>query len=260
MQITIQRDTKRETFPIERSKAVTLLAAFYEIKSKIDPSLTFGAGCRSGVCGSCAVLVNGREQLACSYRHQEGDLIAPLRYHPLLRDLKVDKSRAHNTLQDIVGAPLMGTLPEKTDTPSHTKELPVSTPEDEAKTRMQTDCILCDSCYSACPVLAVNPNFLGPFALTRAWRYIAASPPKEVFQSNASQHSSLLDSVQINGIWDCTLCGECTVACPQGIDPKTDILMLRGESGKAGYTDPHSGAMDFGTPNFGAPDFGGGFS
>jgi len=69
-----------------------------------------------------------------------------------------------------------------------------------------------------------------------------------------------LDSVQINGIWDCTLCGQCTVACPQGIDPKTDILMFRGESGKAGYTDPHSGAMEFGTPSFGTPDFGGGFT
>jgi len=223
MQLTIQRDQAQESFSLSATKAVTLLAALYEIKSKLDPTLTFGAGCRSGICGSCAVLVNGKEQLACSYRWQKGDHIAPLRYHPLLRDLKVDKSKALKTLSRIA-------LPQTTQK------------TDPQKIEKQSSCILCNSCYSACPVLAVDPDFLGPFALTRAWRYLADTS------------SILLNNIQKNGIWDCTLCGECTVACPQGIDPKTDIMMLRGESGKAGYSDPN-----FIVQSFGTPDFGGGF-
>ncbi len=228
MQLTIQRDKKQESFTFSATKVTTLLAALYEIKSKLDPTLTFGAGCRSGICGSCAVLVNGREQLACSYPWQEGDLIEPLRYHPILRDLKVDKSKAHETLKHIG-------IPE------------TSIPSDPHTIERQTSCILCNSCYSACPVLAVNPDFLGPFALTKAWRYMTDS---------GQIHSSAptVEMIQQNGIWDCTLCGECTVACPQGIDPKTDIMMLRGESGKAGYSDPN-----FAAQGFGSPDFGGGF-
>ncbi len=234
MTLTIQRTDKQETFTLTSTKAVTLLAALYEIKSKLDSSLTFGAGCRSGICGSCAVLVNGKERLACSYKYQEGNLIEPLRYHPLQRDLKVDKSNAHSTIEKA--------LHWQYDS-SH-----IHTPEEEAKTKRQTDCILCDSCYSACPVLAVNPDFLGPFTLTRTWRYIADNGYQEGL-------APTVEAIQQNGIWDCTLCGECTTACPQGIDPKTDILMLRGESGKAGYSDPNFAVQDFGTP-----DFGGGFS
>lgn len=252
--ITIARESDTETFSIASTKAITLLAALYEIKATLDPMLTFGAGCRSGICGSCAVLVNGKEQLACSYRYQDGDHIAPLRYHPVLRDLKVDKTYALDTLTKILS---------RYSTPDPIA-IAVPSPKEEAQTKVQTDCILCDSCYSACPVLAVNPDFLGPFALTRAWRYLANSPkennPQDCTDNNASlltPHSSLLDAVQTHGIWDCTLCGECTAACPQGIDPKTDILMLRGASGKAGYSDPNFAGMDFGTPDFGFNSNGG---
>ncbi len=229
MQLTIQRADRQETFTLAATKATTLLAALYEIKSKLDPTLTFGAGCRSGVCGSCAVLVNGKEQLACCYTYQANDRIEPLRYHPVLRDLKVDKHRAHKTLEAV--------LCQGGDTPTYGGD-------DSQKVQVQTNCILCDSCYSACPVLAVNPEFLGPFALTKAWRYV-------VGRGQAQEIAPTIETIQKNGIWDCTLCGECTVACPQGIDPKTDIMMLRGESGKAGYSDPNFSAMDFGIPDFG---------
>lgn len=235
MNISIKRDSKTESFKLQSTSAITLLSALYDIKSKLDPTLTFDAGCKSGVCGSCAVLVNGKEQLACSYKYQDADLIEPLKYHPVLRDLKVDKNKAHQTIN-------RGLAPNHNCTS-------VKTPNDEAKTKIQTDCILCNSCYSSCPVLAVNPDFLGPFTLTRIWRYLAGEGQT---QDNAG---GMLEKIQTHGIWDCTLCGECTVACPQGIDPKTDIMMLRGESGKAGYSDPNFGNMDFGTPSFGTPDF-----
>ncbi len=226
--------TYQEEFSLGHSKVTTLLSALYEIKSKLDPTLTFGSGCRSGICGSCAVLVDGKETLACSHKPSADELIEPLRYHPVIRDLKVDKSKAHATLSILKSVDLSPD-PKKID---------------EQKTKIQTDCILCDSCYSACPVLAVNSDFLGPFTLTRVYRY------------EAIQSSNLLESIQTNGIWDCTLCGECTIACPQGIDSKMDITMLRSLSAQAGHSDPNFGAMgtmeamDFGTPDFGDGGFG----
>ena len=210
-------------------KSSTLLSALYQIKQNRDNSLTFSSNCRSGVCGACAVRVNGKEVLACSYTLNDGDFIEPLKYHEVQRDLKVNKRRARETLQT------------STAWLQQNQEIKIST-EEVKITEKQSDCILCDSCYSACPVLEVNPNFIGPFALTRAYRYTAY--PKE------SDIKSTIENIQVDGIWDCTLCGECTEVCPQGIDPKMDITMLRGTSVQFGYSDPNFQAMDFGFGGF----------
>ena len=231
MQIHIKRDRDIESFKV--SKALTLLAALYEIKETQDASLTFSAGCRASVCGTCAVRVNGKEQLSCAYKVQEGDTIEPLQYHPVLRDLKVDKTKAKETLHKTTA--WLQSFTEAT-----------LTHKDEKLTETQTDCILCDSCYSACPVYAVNPDFLGPFALTRAYRYST--------DKREGNLKAIIDNIQTNGVWDCTLCGECTAVCPKGIDPKMDITLLRGDSVHHGYSDP-----SFATQSFGTPDFSGGF-
>ena len=204
---------------------IPLLSALAYIKETQDATLTFSAGCRASVCGTCAVRVNGREELACAYKVKPGDIIEPLQYHPVLRDLKVDKGKAKETLERA------GTwLKQFTETSL--------THEDEKHTEKQTDCILCDSCYSACPVFAVNPDFLGPFALTRAYRYSEDKRENDI--------RTIIDDIQSNGVWDCTLCGECTAVCPKGIDPKMDITMLRGTSSQFGYTDPSFSSMNFG--------------
>ncbi len=243
MTLTIQRfqngETATETFDIASLRVTTLLGAFYEIKAKLDPTLTFDAGCRSGACGRCAVRINGRETLACSHILKGDEHVKPLQYHPVLRDLKVDKTRAQARIIPVDGQ--VESIPNNR----------LTLPEEEERYRLQTDCILCDSCYSACPVLAVNPDFLGPFALTRFWRYAADS---RYDAEGKSPPISLLDAVQTNGIWDCTLCGECTAVCPQNIDPKSDILHLRTASLQAGYSDP-----TFVQQSFGVPDFSGGF-
>jgi fumarate reductase iron-sulfur subunit len=228
MQINIQREKSIESFEV--SQGLTLLAALYEIKESKDASLTFTAGCRASVCGTCAVRVNGKEELACAYKVQDGDVVEPLQYHPVLRDLKVDKNKAKETLL-------------KTTAWLQSFTEASLTHKDEKRTERQTDCILCDSCYSACPVYAVNPDFLGPFALTRAYRY---STDKR--EGNAK---AIIDNIQTNGVWDCTLCGECTAVCPKGIDPKMDITMLRGDSVTHGYSDPSFATQSFGTPDFG---------
>lgn len=214
---------------------MTLLEALNVIKTQQDPSLSFTAGCRSGVCGSCAVRVNGVEELACSYKLSEGDEIEPLRNVPVLRDLVVD---AEAMLKFNVSAKAWM---EKNGEFKHTSI------EDAEKNELQSDCILCGSCYSACPVYEVNGDFLGPFALTRVWRYVIDSREEEV--------SEKIATVQTNGIWDCTLCNACVPVCPQGIAPKQDISMLRNKSGMMGYMDPNFANQSFG----GGMDFSGGF-
>lgn len=231
MKIHILRSNTKEyqSYEVE-DKEQTLLHALSDIKAKDDASLTFSAGCRASVCGTCAVRVNAREVLACAYKVEEGDEIEPLNYHRVLRDLKVDKTATKETLRKS-----MAWLHEA-------KEASL-TPADEKFSERQTDCILCDSCYSACPVYAVSPAFLGPFALTRAYRYST--------DKREDSSKEIIDNIQDNGVWDCTLCGECTLACPKGIDPKMDIMMLRGLSVEQGYEDPSFAQQSFGVPDFG---------
>ena len=221
-----------QTWEIE--EGITLLEALTSIKTTKDPTLSFRSGCRSSVCGSCAVQVNGCEVLACAYKPQDGDIVEPLRFAPVIKDLIVDQENSFETLKRAKAWLEV----EKSDA--------IITPEDEKRTAVQSDCILCTSCYSACPVYEIKPAFLGPFALTRDWRYVA--DPRE------NDIKTKIDDIQQDGVWDCTLCGECTAVCPKGIDPKMDITMLRGTSLQFGHSDP-----SFATQSFGTPDFGGGF-
>lgn len=224
---------------------LTLLEALNHIKTRIDPSLSFTAGCRSSVCGSCAVRVNDTEELACAYKVQEDDVITPMKNLPVIRDLVVDTE--HMMKFNRVA---------KAWSSTNSENRPVSQAESEAN-EVQSDCILCGACYSACPVYAVNEEFIGPFALTRSWRYVSDVREQETKEK--------IEAVQTNGIWDCTLCNECVPVCPQGIAPKQDISMLRGKSGIMGFMDPNfGGGMNFlgnqggfgggfdGTPDFGA--------
>lgn len=236
MKINILRsETNTQQSYILPNKETTLLNALTHIKATLDATLTFTAGCRASVCGTCAVRVNGREELSCAYTIKEGDVVEPLWYHSVLRDLKVDKHQAKETL-----------LKSTAWLQSYTEAS--LTHKDEKLSETQTDCILCNSCYSACPVYAVNPDFLGPFALTRAYRYST--------DKREAKAKSIIDNIQTNGVWDCTLCGECTAVCPKGIDPKMDITMLRGISVQEGYDDPTFATQSFGTPDFSGGGFG----
>ncbi len=210
-------------------KNPTLLEALDFIKTNFDQTLTYSSGCRSEVCGSCSVKVNGKEKLSCGYKVQDGDVITPLSKLDIIKDLVVESDASFITLVKT------RSFLEKSKSIKQTKE-------DEKLIEKQSDCILCNSCFSSCPVLEVNKDFLGPFALTRVLRYIN--------DKRCEDEKQKIDLIQKNGIWDCTLCGECTIVCPQNIDPKMDILNLRAKSAKYGYMDPNFGVGDFGTLSF----------
>lgn len=217
MKITIKRFNEQESFgEYEVLENRTLLENLQEIKENSDSTLTFKYGCRSGVCGCCAVRVNGQERLSCKTKVNENALIEPLKNYKVLKDLVVDLSKEEELIR--VSQAFLH---------EYSKEIISS--KDEKQIDTQSNCILCQSCYSSCPVFETNENFLGPYALTRALRYV----------DDKKEQSSIdiLTSVQNSGIWDCTLCGNCTFVCPQGIDPKMDITKLRMKSVQKGFED-----------------------
>lgn len=231
MKIKIQRDTLCE-YEVD-SRDTTLLEVLQEIKTKQDPSLAFSSGCRSSVCGSCSMRVNGREVLACAYHAKEGDLVEPLKNSEVIRDLVVNMDRAY------------GFNAKAKAWQSSLSQNVALTQENEKINEIQSDCILCGACYSACPVYAVNSEFLGPFSLTRVWRYVS--------DKREAEPKEKIDTIQTNGVWDCTLCNECTLVCPQEISSKADIEKLRARSSMAGYMDPSY--SNFGGGFDGSPSF-----
>ncbi len=205
-------------------KEKNLLSALIETKVKNDSSLAFRCGCKSGVCGSCAVRVNGVERLACKTTIENDCLIEPIKNSKVIKDLVVDVS--HETL-----------LIEKSiDTINNRDSIDKVNKDDIKRIDLQSNCILCNSCYSSCPIYSVNTEFLGPFALTRALRYVN---DKKLLEKEI-----IIESIQSNGIWDCTLCSACTLVCPQSIDPKADIMQLQNISVQLGFTNPYKQNFD----------------
>lgn len=227
--------TQKEDIEYEVSLSdATLLEVLNEIKTKQDATLSYSSGCRSSICGSCSMRVNGREILACAYKVKDGDFVEPMKNSPLIRDLVVDMDRAYEFNAKAKAWQ------------SSIKKGVSQSEENQMLNELQSDCILCGSCYSVCPVYAVNSEFLGPFALTRVWKYVS--------DKRENEPQSKIDAIQTNGVWDCTLCNECTLVCPQGISSKADIEKLRMRSVASGYSDP-SFASSFGS--FGGASFDG---
>ncbi|MEA2018683.1 MAG: 2Fe-2S iron-sulfur cluster-binding protein [Campylobacterota bacterium] len=197
-----------------------LLVILNQIKTTQNSSLAYRSGCRSGVCGSCAVTVNGAEKLACKTHIKDGDIITPLKNSEVIKDLVVDISTQERFLKKAKAS-----LDTKSDT--------VITSQDEKNIDVESNCILCNSCFSSCPIYEVNQDFIGPFALTRNYRYIDDKKESE------NGVKDKIDVVQKNGIWDCTLCGNCNMVCPAHIDIKGDIMKLRNKSAQFGYNDPN---------------------
>ena len=235
MQVSIKRGEEFVSYdtPLEDATLLEILAF---IKTDLDNTLTYSSGCRSSVCGSCSMRVNEVEVLACAYKVSDGDKIEPLRNATVIRDLVVDMDKSYS-----FNAKAKAWLSAKS-------ESVVLDHEDEKINEVQSDCILCGSCYSSCPVYAVNEEFLGPFALTRVWKYVSDK------REDATEEK--VTDIQSNGVWDCTLCNACTLVCPQNISSKADIEKLRMKSAQYGFMDPNFASFGGGFGSFdGSPTF-----
>jgi fumarate reductase iron-sulfur subunit len=206
-------------------KVDNLLSILFQIKEPTNRSLAFRSGCKSGVCGSCAVRVNGIEKLACKTTIKDKDIVEPLNNNPIIKDLIVDI----DTRDDLL---------KTTHCFLDTKKQTIVTSKDEKNIDLLSSCILCNSCFSSCPVYAVNKDFIGPYALARVRRY--SEDIKE------DDKKTKIDLIQTNGVWDCTLCGNCSMVCPANIDIKNEIVQLRNKSAQFGYNDPNINTFDSG--------------
>ncbi|WP_051428211.1 MULTISPECIES: succinate dehydrogenase/fumarate reductase iron-sulfur subunit [unclassified Lebetimonas] len=210
-----------QDFEVEVEDTLTVLELLMHIKDKIDSSLTFRAFCRSAICGSCAMIVNGRSTLACKVQAKDkirnGVIkIEPLHHLPVIKDLVVDQEPAFDKLKEI--KPYLEPDPKKV--PDNLKSESLVSPEEFAMYDKQTDCILCMACYGQCNALEGDEKYLGPFQLTKAFRFIMDS-------RDGMDVEERIKLVENSGIYECVQCQMCLAACPKGIKPAEDILQLR---------------------------------
>ncbi len=187
-----------------------ILDALNYVKDELDGSLSFRWSCRMGVCGSCGMMVNGQPTLTCAAflsSYLPGPIrIEALRFFPIVRDLVVDITDFMTKLKKV--KPWLVRAEEK---PLSEGEY-LQSPEQLDNYKQYSMCINCLLCYSACPVIGLEPSFIGPAAIALAQRYNMDSRDQ-----GAAERLSILS--QDDGMWQCTFVGECTEVCPKGVDP-----------------------------------------
>jgi succinate dehydrogenase / fumarate reductase iron-sulfur subunit len=204
-----------EAYDVKATKDTTVLDALFQILETQDHSLAFRYSCRSAVCGSCAMFINGRYKLACSTLFSETGrdvIIQPLPHMPIIKDLVVDLTTFFEKY--IIIKPYV--VPIK---PPPEKEW-IQSPQQRSKINDSTDCIMCAACYSSCPSVWTGKNYLGPAAILWAYRFAADS-----------RDGILRDRVQVvgseDGLWRCHTIFNCTEACPKSLNPARFIESLK---------------------------------
>ncbi|MDQ6772461.1 MAG: succinate dehydrogenase iron-sulfur subunit [Candidatus Dormibacteraeota bacterium] len=190
------------------------------IKTHLDGSVSYRWSCRMGICGSCGMNVNGVPKLGCSAFLRDylpGPVVVePLPNFPVIRDLVIDMDSFLTKLGSV--KPWIVREP----TSLFAGEIP-QTPAQIDQYRQFGMCINCMLCYSACPVIAIEPEFVGPAAIALARRYQLDSRD----QGYAERQRTLTGS---DAIWDCSFVGECSAVCPKGVDPAKAIQQTKFES------------------------------
>lgn len=197
----------------------TVLDIVTEVQRNQEPDLAYRFACRVGVCGSCAMTVNGRPRWTCRSHVKDvidGDrlVLEPLRSHPRIRDLVVDLAPFFETWKT-AGAVFKPTATR------HDKPLKVSA-EDTARKHADAgiECINCAVCYSACDVVSWDRNYLGPAALNRAWTLV--NDVKHI-----ERKETLSKALGNGGCGSCHSIGNCTRSCPVGLSPSSGIAGLK---------------------------------
>ena len=222
LQVSIWRGTDVGEFveyevPLRENQ--TVLDVVTEVQRQLEPGLAYRFACRVGVCGSCAMTVNGRPRWTC--RSHVNDVIdgnklvlEPLRSHPRIRDLVVDLTPFFEAWKD-AGAVFKPTATR------HDKPVRISS-KDSARQNADAgiECINCAVCYSACDVVAWDENYLGPAALNRAWTLVNDA-------KHSARKETLNSALGDGGCGSCHSMGNCTRHCPVGLSPSAGIAGLK---------------------------------
>jgi len=190
-----------------------VLDALIKIKNEIDTTLTFRRSCREGICGSCAMNIDGTNTLACLKPIEEvkgAVSITPLPHMPVVKDLVPDLSQPYAQLRSI--EPWL-----KADTPAPPDAERLQSPEERARIDGLWECILCFCCSTSCPSYWWNGDrYLGPAVLLQAYRWIADSRD----EATGERLDALEDPFKL---YRCHTIMNCTRTCPKGLNPAQAI-------------------------------------
>jgi succinate dehydrogenase / fumarate reductase iron-sulfur subunit len=229
---------------VELGERNSVLDAILKVKDEVDGSVGIRCSCQQAICGSCGVRMNGKPGLACNTHLAEsaarfhgagwnpaagldesGDMtpagvieIEPMGNMPVIKDLIVDMDAVHwKKIQRVTPY-----LINKTPVPEREYIVPHENMADVTQTMA---CIQCGACVSDCLSMEIDPLFVGPAALAKAYRFVG--DPRD-----AEHYDRLNDlSQDEHGIYDCTHCFNCIDACPKGVDPMSQIMRLRRRAG-----------------------------
>ena len=228
-----------ETYPLEVDPGNTILDCLNRIKWEQDGTLAFRKNCRNTICGSCGMRINGRSALACkenvgsevkrlqtiaaaipggesSTEEIPTLTIAPMGNMPVIRDLVVDMQSFWDHLEAV--DPYVSTsgrhIPEREF---------LQSPAERDRLNQMGNCILCGACYSECNAREVNPDFVGPHALAKAYRLVADSRDDRT-ETRLEQYNE-----GTAGVWGCTRCYQCNSVCPMEVAPLDQISKIKQE-------------------------------
>ena len=218
-----------QTFRVDLPDHAVVLDALIAIRESQDESLAVRCACRSAICGSCAMWINGHAHLACksklsAFTKDDKTRVEAPPSMPVIRDLVCDMApfwEKHRAVRPWLEA--------KRPPPPPLEEYRVPNAAMDELVQEVT-CISCGACLMDCESFAVNERFLGPQALAQAYRYVA-DPRDTQTKERLGEYSAP------GGVWDCTHCYECVTQCPKGVAPLEQILKIRKLAVDAGYTD-----------------------
>ena len=208
-----------QSFEVPRLESQTVLDVVTDIQRRLDPTLAYRFACRVGMCGSCAMTVNGRARWTCRTHvdkvAEDGRIeIAPLNNLPVVRDLVTDMSGFFDKWAEARGQ-FRGATTRRDDFARVPPASPARRLADAA-----IECIGCGVCYSSCDVVAWNPDYLGPAALNRAWTLV----------NDARDTGNRERLAAVAGDAGCHACHthmSCSERCPMQISPTASIAGLK---------------------------------
>ena len=214
-----------EEYTVEAEPTDRVLDLLHQVKWYQDGTLTFRRSCAHGVCGSDAMLINGRNRLACEMLVKDaGDKITveAIRSLPVIKDLLVDMAPFWDKYTAVMPFLVNDEIPDDG------KERRQS-PADRELYEDTSKCILCAACTTACPVFWTNPDYVGPAAIVNAHRFIMDS-------RDHAHEERLQIMADADGVWRCRTVFNCVEACPRGINITRAIMEVVGEIQKVGTT------------------------
>ena len=208
-----------EEFAVPARDSQTILDVVTWIQQNAEPTLAYRYACRVGMCGSCAMMVNGVPRWTCRTHVKKvakgGRIeIAPLRNFPVIRDLATDMDPFFEKWVTAEGA----------HHPTASRDDPIAAVDPESPARVAADagieCINCGICYAACDVVAANADYLGPAALNRAWTLLND-------ERDGGWDTILAAVTKGGGCQNCHSQGNCARHCPNELSPMDSIAGLK---------------------------------